>query len=410
MRSVWLLVLTAVLTQSADAAESLARRGCADIARRVDAVPGAGPLFLRSYENRDGGSLPEPALADSAFTYDNALAVIALVACGETERARQVGDALAAAVRGDRFYTDGRVRNAYRAGAVTAGAPLPPGWWSAVDKRWAEDPYQVGTATGNAVWAALALLTLHEATGNGADLRAAARLMGWVADRTADSRGPGGYMGGFHGHEPAPTAEGWKSTEHNIDAVAAFRWLARLTGEPRWTGAADRARRFLDALWETEEGHFLIGTAPDGMTPSRQASGLDAQLWPLLAVEDAPADWARSVGWAERMHGVDGGFDFNGDRDGVWVEGTAQAALTMRALGRGDDYRRLLAEVAKETAPAGLLFATRGARLTTGLAVGPGAAEADFFYYRHPHLGATAWGVLAATGWNPFTGRVLPPA
>jgi hypothetical protein len=30
---------------------------------------------------------------------------------------------------------------------------------------------------------------------------------------------------------------------------------------------------------------------------------------------------------------VDDGFDFNGDRDGVWVEGTAQASLAYRIAG-----------------------------------------------------------------------------
>jgi hypothetical protein len=29
----------------------------------------------------------------------------------------------------------------------------------------------------------------------------------------------------------------------------------------------------------------------------------------------------------------------------------------------------------------------------------------DFYYYRQPHLGATAWAALAATAWNPFTGE-----
>ena len=43
--------------------------------------------------------------------------------------------------------------------------------------------------------------------------------------------------------------------------------------------------------------------------------------------------------------------------------------------------------------------------MTTGLQIGPTSTEADFLYYRRPHLGATTWAVLAAQGWNPFTGR-----
>jgi hypothetical protein len=34
----------------------------------------------------------------------------------------------------------------------------------------------------------------------------------------------------------------------------------------------------------------------------------------------------------------------------------------------------------------------------------PTSTTDDFFYFRLPHLGATAWAAIAATGWNPFTG------
>jgi hypothetical protein len=100
--------------------------------------------------------------------------------------------------------------------------------------------------------------------------------------------------------------------------------------------------------------------------------------------------------------------DFNGDRDGVWVEGTAQAALAYRINGNASASDRLLRSLQTDKTASGLLNATRNARLTTGLSIDPTGSTPDFFYYRRPHLGATAWAVLAATGWNPFTGqRVL---
>jgi len=36
------------------------------------------------------------------------------------------------------------------------------------------------------------------------------------------------------------------------------------------------------------------------------------------------------------------------------------------------------------------------------LAVGSDSTSADFYYYRRPHLAATAWAVLAALKRNPF--------
>ena len=54
------------------------------------AVSGDDPVFLRSYDAGSGeGPNPEPAL-NGAFTYDNALAVIALRACGDLRYAAVV--------------------------------------------------------------------------------------------------------------------------------------------------------------------------------------------------------------------------------------------------------------------------------------------------------------------------------
>lgn len=279
------------------------------------------------------------------------------------------------------------------------------GWWDAATGRWLEDAYQVGSATGNVAWGALALLTVAEAAGDGRFRDGAALLARWVLAQARDPRGPGGFTGGLHGFDDARLT--WRSTEHNADLAAVFTWLARTDGTGPWRAAAAEARGFLDAMWAAGGGHFPIGTAPDGVTVNHAGSGLDAQLWPLL-LEDAPGSWRQALDHAERAHGVDGGFDFNDDRDGLWIEGTAQAALAYRAVGRAEAADRLLTEIAGEASPGGYVWATRRARITTGLAIGPDSTTDDFHYYRRPHLGATAWLALAAIGWNPFTGRRLP--
>lgn len=384
-------------------AEALAARTCATLAGRVDEIPGTGPVFLRSYDNAfAAGPTTEPALATAAFTYDNALAAIALNACGKRPQALRIGEALLDATNLDRAGRQGRLRNTYRAGAQKQ-RPIPPmGWWDVVENRWLEDPYQIGTATGNVAWAALALVTLGEATGETRFNKGAAELARWVVDKTRDPRGPGGFNGGVQGFDDAPRPLTWKSTEHNTDLVALFERLGK-----EWTEPAKAARGFLDAAWAAGDGHFPVGTAPDGVTISHATSGLDAQLWPLL-LRDPPEAWASALAYAERAHGVEGGFDFNDDRDGMWVEGTAQAALTYRALGRRADADRLFGELLTEISPGGFLWATRPAVLTTGLAIGPDSKTDDFHYYRRPHLGATAWAALAALGANPFTGKRVP--
>ncbi len=392
--------------QGADQATPLAARTCAVLTARVDAVPGGGPALLRSWDGAGGSGVPaEPALAGAAFTYDNALAVIALVACGRLPQAERVGTALLEAASADRSGQQGRIRNAYRAGGQGA-PPLPPnGWWDGAARHWAEDPAQVGTATGNVAWAGLALLTLGQATGEARWRAGAERLAHWAVEHTADPTGPGGFGGGIVGYDDAVRPAGWKSTEHNADLAALFAWLART--DPRWTGPERAARAFLSAMWDGADGRFLLGTLPDGRSPNRAGSGLDAQLWPLL-LPAAPVAWRRAALWVEHRHGVPGGFDFNDDRDGLWVEGTAQAALVWRVLGRRAEAGRLLETLAGQVSPGGYLWATREPVVTTGLALGPSSTTADFVYRRRPALAATAWATLAALGWNPFTGALCP--
>jgi hypothetical protein len=384
-----------MLTAAAAGADPVTGQGCAALRARVEATPGEGPVFLASYDGVDDS----PALRGAAFTYDNALAAIALVACGDVAHARRIGDALLAAATADRAGAAGRLRNAYRAGPVT-GVPQPHGWWDAQGGHWAEDPMQVGTATGNVAWAGLALLTLDQATGERRYAAAAGQLARWAETQTWD-RQAGGFTGGVHGDGAGTLRLGWKSTEHNVDLAALFSWLGR--GDGRWQAPARAAFAFVAAQWQPADGHFLTGTLPDGRTPNRATSGLDAQAWPPL-LPNAPAEWARALAYLRRAHGVGIGYDFNDDRDGIWWEGTAQVALTLAATGDGAAATPILAALAGQFSPGGLLWATSVPRLTTGLALAPDSSDADFVYYRRPHLGATAWAVLAARRWNPFTG------
>jgi hypothetical protein len=400
------MVALAMISSSAGARVSnlsLAPELCAGLSRAADADGEQPARFVASYRPDEGEAKLPPALAQSAFTYDNALAAIALVACGDVARASRIANALSLASRSDRTFADGRIRNAYRAGPLEGKPPALPGWWDDVSQRWLEDATQDGTSTGNVAWAALALLTLHEATRKETYVDDARRLMDWIAANAVD--GADGFAGGYHGFDPAQQRLTWKSTEHNVDVHAAAAWLHRLTGEDRFSAMAVSARRFLDRMYDAGEGRFDIGTAPDGSRAAPGKLALDTQLWPLLAVADAPGSWRRALQFAELHFRVGDGFDFNADRDGIWVEGTAQAALTFRYAGETPASNELLDSLQSDRTASGFLNATRAGTVSTGLSIDPTQTVADFFYFRRPHLGATAWAALAALGWNPFTGR-----
>jgi len=392
-------IAASAIPARADTRADLASVGCAALVAAVDQVPGQGPMFLDSYPTAG------QALAQAAFTYDNALALIALVSCNEVARARRIADAFVVAVAHDRSYGDHRIRNGYRAGAVLPDRPPDlAGWWDDTAARWYEDAYQAGTATGNVAWAALALLTQADAVEPEAASRyraGAAALMGW-AEARLDRRRPAGLEGGLFGFEPAPIAQHWKSTEHNIDAAAAAVWLAHEGTDPRWGPLGVLARDFVAAMWEPGAGRFLIGTGDDGQTFNREPSALDTQLWPLLAFPDAPQDWHRALDWVRGQHAVAGGYGFALHPDAVWTEGTAQMALTLGVLGDTGGAERLFPLLLAQRAPGGFLYASPQARMRTGLAIGPTSRTDDLYYFHLPHLGATAWAVLAANTWNPF--------
>src|ERR1700736_555583 len=403
-RSVVTIFCIVMMTGSVAASsgpESERARYCAPLADAVTSqAAGAKAVFVRSYEQgADESSLPA-GLASSAFVYDNALAAIALVACGNVSSAATIGNALSFAAGNDRTFKDGRVRNAYRAGPVGEGAPALPGWWDSKQDLWAEDAAQDGTSTGNVAWAALALLTLHQATKQESFLADAEHLIDWVIANVSSGSG---FRGGFHGYDPQQVGLTWISTEHNVDVYAAATWLFRLTSDSNYANAASQARQFLERAFDVD--HFLLGTKPDGSLADSRMLALDVQLWPWMAIPDAPQQWRSGLNFAATHLAVQDGFDFNGDRDGLWVEGTAQASLAYRIAGDPVRSAQLLMTLEADRTPSGFLNATRAARVSTGLSIDPTKTEADFFYFRRPHLGATAWATLAALAWNPFTGR-----
>src|ERR1700716_347655 len=153
-RSVVTLLCIATMTGSVAASpESEAARYCAPLANAVTAqAAGSEAGFVRSYEHGQDESALPAGLASAAFVYDNALAAIAMVACGNVRGASIIGNALSLATRHDRTFADGRLRNAYRPGPVGEGAAALPGWWDAKQNIWAEDPAQDGTSTGNVAW------------------------------------------------------------------------------------------------------------------------------------------------------------------------------------------------------------------------------------------------------------------
>jgi hypothetical protein len=370
---------------------------CTYLARQVDRIS-SGPLFLPSYPTVESGPLH-----GAAYLYDNAAAAIALVGCGEREKASRIDAAILWAIDHDRAWHDGRLRNAYAAGPVGNDGPVKlAGWWDSARNAWLEDRYQVGSDSGNMAWAMLALLAVDDPEFR----QGAARIGAWVAG-WRDPRGAGGFTGGTFGHEPAPLVRTWKSTEHNTDLAAAFRLLAARSGQASWRDLADTAERFVAAMWSVSCNCFATGTGDDGVTPNPLLA-LDAQVWPLMALPEASTRFAPAIATVERRLKVGNGFAYSEARDGVWTEGTAQMALLMDLLGEKTRAKGLIAVVNAQRSPDGGFYAADTQELPTGFALETDPAKPRL-YFRLSHLGAAAWAALAETAFNPFTGAETLP-
>ncbi|MEU9166647.1 Tat pathway signal sequence domain protein [Streptomyces sp. NPDC048420] len=431
-------VLSATGTGTARAAQSTssaAHRAHAFLAAAMDGYPDHGTIRLaQSYTDQSG-------LFSTAFTYDNALAILALLASpGGGSRAVALGDALLYAQAHDPVHDDGRLRQAYNVGPYTFydGSPQPDGFVRADGTANVGTQFGfTGTAVGDMAWAGIALSALAGRTGERRFLTGAVRIGEWI-ERTGRTDEPlGGYKFGVNGaDEKLP----FTSTEHNTDLVGLFGRLARLTGDKAWRERRARARAFVERMWEPSGGFFYTGTN-DGVTINKSPIPEDTQTWTHLAL--ASRTHSRSLDWAatelavldtaDRPNStVPSGQSYEGvtfssaslaanedapiadgqprpDRNGVWFEGTAHLALALRDRGSAGDAqraRRLLASIERAQDLLGTGQSIGGTALAARSGVVSASSPLDtgfgFGYYPYRHTGATAWYLLAGARANPL--------
>lgn len=341
----------------------------------------------RLVQSFDGG--PLKGLTD-AFVYDDALFVDAILAqgnSGDLARAKVVGNAFLYVQAHDKA-ADGRLRGSY--------APKP-----------LKKPRDVivgdnATDDGNMAWVGQALVRLYAKTSDSTYLNGALRIARWLQANTYDTRGAGGYTGGYTGYGAKIE---WKSTEHNIDIYAFFTMLATESGQSEWTARAAWAKQFVASMWYARAGRFFVGTLNDGVTPNKSFKPEDVNSWSYLAFQN-PA-WAAAPSWDVTNLAVSkGGFSgvsfCSGDRSGVWFEGTGHLAeaLDLRN-GSGDrtQAQKYIGDVAHAQMKGpnadglGIIAASKN-----------GLRDCDGDrYFASLHVGATAWYVLAVNQSNPFT-------
>ena len=356
---------------------------------------------LRMPSSYHGGPLDS---WDNSVTYDNALVIIAYANrkdnADSLDRAKTMGDALLQMQAKDPIG-DGRVRNAYGPERLfdADGVPNIQTW---------------GSAAGNQAWAGMALAHLAHVTKDAKYRDGALRIGEWLLRETSDTRGRGGFTGGY---KSDGTKIEWKSTEHNIDMVGLFGMLHQLTKDRKWHSARKHARKFVKSMWDEKEGRFHIGTKPDGITTNRdEYIPEDVQSWGYLALRSdryrQALDWnIANLEVTDKSHpsqpvvGVRFAWQINPDYkekndDTVWLEGTAHMALALRVSGKKKHKQKAgvyLDSIHKEQL-SGPNADGKGIQANSK----EGFSGGDDKNHTSLHTGTTAWYIMAKQELNPF--------
>jgi len=361
----------------------------------------ASPPALRVPSSYHGGFLD---FWDNSVTYDNALVIIVYANrknnADSLGRARTMGDALLQMQEKDPIG-DGRLRNAYGPEHLfdANGVPNIQTW---------------GSASGNQAWAGMALAHLAHVTKDAKYRDGALRIGEWLLRETKDTRGRGGFTGGYRSDG---TKIEWKSTEHNIDMVGLFGMLHQMTKDHKWRRARKHARKFVKSMWDKKEERFHIGTKPDGVTINRdEYIPEDVQSWGYLALRSDR--YRRALDWniahlevtddsnpSQPVVGVRFALQIKKEHQKkndktVWLEGTAHMALALRVSGKKKHKKRAKAyldNIHKEQL-SGPNADGKGIQANSR----EGNSGGDDTNHTSLHTGTTAWYIMAKQELNPF--------
>ncbi|MBI5417582.1 hypothetical protein HZA55_06505 [Candidatus Poribacteria bacterium] len=360
--------------------------------------------LLCSYETTS--QFNYPSIKNTAFLYDNAIVLLSFLARSTEEdikRAGVIAQSFIYAQEHDRFYNDGRLRNAYRADKFIDEnkKTQPPIWW---DNEYKEDEQQTGSFSGQMSWAILALLKYQSYDSTTTIYVSSAKKIGdWIYKNCFDTTGYGGYIHGFRGGEPEQIKDTYKLTEENINVYAAFMQLYYITQDSVWLERASHANKFVMSMWNNMEGYFYPETKDDGITINTELQQLlntqsNARLV-LGSKYDTIFNWCENSLQITEDNFV--GFDANQDRDQIWWEGTANMAIAYYIADKHDRYNLFINELEKVQR-----YAANNNKKGIVSALYSSTGQT---YPNAIHTGTTAWYLLAKMKNNPLFTETYEP-
>lgn len=294
-----------------------------------------------------------------AYTYDQAVAVIAFLTKGDLTDAKTVLNTLQSR----------QVAHGTQAGAFHNAYYLTGGVQ--------ENTMNVGPT----VWVAMAVMAYEKKTGDTTTYHnMAINALNWALQfQQAD----GGLNGGIDAD--GRTVLTWASTEHNLDAYAALTYF----GYP--TQAAE-VKSFLDnVVWS---GDHFIGGRGDTRDP------MDVNLWGVMALGiNGTHPYYEGITYDDNHHlntqtlnGISYNlYDFNSDKNDIWFEGSAFMAVADNMNGNPTGANTVISEIMKnQSANGGIQYSLLGTN------------NGYWTMSNQRCVSSTGWLILAIANYNPF--------
>ncbi len=290
------------------------------------------------------------------YTYDEAVAVIAFSVQGDYTRARTILTTL-------------------------QGLQSSTGAW--------DDAYYTKTLRGQDtnqevgpnMWVSLAVATYEHFTGDHSFDAMAQKNIAWCLQfQQAD----GGINGGIASNGSLLT---YASTEHNEDSYAVLSYFGDTT-------AAANVKSFLDNVaWNSTEGRFNTGRGDTSVHT-------DVNAWGVLALgASGTHDYATGLTYNQNCcestqsnsRASVNGFDFDGDMNDVWLEGTGQNAEAFAVASDGTNWSKFLSQIIlDQDSTGGVQYSMEGTN------------NGYFTMSTSNCVSSTGWLIIAAAQYNPF--------
>lgn len=299
--------------------------------------------------------------ADTCYTYDQAVATVAFLARGDVTNARRVLDALSALQNADGSW--------YSAYNCNTGAAL-----------------STTRYVGSNAWVVVAIAHYEKRTADNVTYHVMGeRAVNWLR---LFQQGDGGINGGLDASGVVIT---WASTEHNQDSYPGLTHFS-------YPSDAGDVKAFLDnVVWEPGAQRWWQGrndpADPLDVNPlGVSALGASGTRNYQLSLNYPMAHHRSIQTWAKGRTRIPvDGFDFNGDHNDIWLEGSAQMVKAFKLVGRTADANYFLQEMLKvQQSNGGLPYSVKG------------SFNGDFTMSKAEAVASTGWLIIAIENINPL--------